>query len=156
MSKGTPLWTFRKKKLSYIFFYISRLISGLRVEWANKSFFEFFFWCAFFFGGGVVYVGSESFFMIPFVGCLHLGQEISDSTQKESAQTDPPGLRKHPKTVSVPPPGGGQEFFGVRLVPLGVYTIHPNPFPTQPSSFKTGRLTAAMRLRAKIFFFFKV
>ena len=34
---------------------------------------------------------------IPFVGCLNLMQEISDAFQKESAQTDPPGLRKPQK-----------------------------------------------------------
>ena len=42
------------------------------------------------------------------MGCLDLRLEIPKSLQKESAQTDQPRLRKHPKTVSVPPLGGGQ------------------------------------------------
>ena len=50
---------------------------------------------------------------IPFVVCLNLMREISDSLQKESAQTEPPGLRKHPKTVSVPPWGGAR--LGLRV-----------------------------------------
>jgi hypothetical protein len=100
MSKGTPLWTFQKKKLSYIFFYISRLISGLRVEWANKSFFEIFFWTPF------KKKKKKKMTGITFVGCLNLRLEIPKSLQKESAQTDHPRLRNHPKTVSVPPLGG--------------------------------------------------
>ena len=42
-----------------------------------------------------------------FVGCLVLRQEISESLQKKSVQTKVPMLRKRPKTVSVPPLGGG-------------------------------------------------
>jgi hypothetical protein len=40
---------------------------------------------------------ARTFFLvgIPFVGCLNFRREISDSLQKESAQTDPPKPRKH-------------------------------------------------------------
>ena len=42
---------------------------------------------------------------IPFVGYINLMQEISESLQKELAQTEPPGLRKVPKHGKIIPEG---------------------------------------------------
>jgi hypothetical protein len=149
MSKGTPLWTFRKKKVSYIFFYISRLISGLRVEWANKSVFEFFFWGAFFLGGVRFMLGPKVFSWYPLWGVYTWGKRFLTQPKRNQPKPTPLGWENTQKRFLPPPPGGGQEFFWVRLVPLGVYTIHPNPFPTLKSDFKTGRLSGRHEVAGK-------
>ena len=78
-----------------------------------------------FLGGGAE--KAPTFFSrIPFVGCLNLCQEKSDSLQKESAQTDLPRPRKLQKTEFVPPLGGGRKcpptFVRLGYSLWGVYT----------------------------------
>ena len=85
-------------------------------------------------------------------GCLRNQLKTCDATVKEffnfvdfrggASLKKPKNLKKnyfYPKNQKS----------GVRLGPLGVYTIHPNPFPTQKSDFKTGRLSGRHEVMAK-------